>query len=233
MTDRKILQIAALCHDMGHEGIDNGSWSELQKLRMLRRLSSTSVARSYVSLTGSFGSVTTLEDTHSCSAQSWESTPIRPTAFNELLHALNCIETISPYTGHLFPGRDSDETMNMLVDLILQTDVSTYQTFFATCKFTSLDVLVLLLKLADLGHFLADDFGTHAYWVFRIHSEMGTARGMTLDHIAADTMRFGSTFVLPLLEHSKQVLQAPCWNQIVTNYRRNIDTWRIYDNRMR
>jgi hypothetical protein len=237
--DRTLLQIAALCHDTGHGGYGNDSWSELPKAKLSIKLSEGSVlseattrsrsfSASFLSRrsrsSSSFASFSSLQSIVSQLSGDGQSTK-KFSAFNEAMHALKCVEIVAPYQKRLFPGVNSEDSLDSLVELILQTDLATHQKFLDSYEDTSWYNMVLLLRLADLGHFLSDHRETHIFWVFRIHAEMGTGGRMTLTELAKDTVSFGTTFVLPLLHLAKKVLQPEAWKRLALNYKESIGLW--------
>ena len=241
--DRTILQIAALCHDTGHGGYGNDSWSELPKARLSSKLSegivlsdatrrsrslpASFLSRGSCSSSSSFSSFASFQSILSQLSGDGQSTK-KFSAFNEAMHALNCVEIVAPYEKRLFPGVNSKDSLDSLVELILQTDLATHQKFLDSYEDTSWYNMVLLLRLADLGHFLSDRRENHVFWVFRIHAEMGTGGRMTLKELAKDTVNFGMTFVLPLLQLAKKVLKPEAWRRLALNYEETICLWNTY-----
>ena len=122
---------------------------------------------------------------------------------------------------------DPQLSLESLVELIIQTDLSTHQTFLDSYQDTEWYNTVLLLRLADLGHFLSDRRETHVFWVFRIHAEIGTGSRMTLKELANDTVNFGTRFVLPLLHLAKKILQPEAWKRLALNYEDKMRLWKM------
>lgn len=150
--------------------------------------------------------------------------------YNEDFHIL---QTLRNWTNirAVFPGLSFSQ-MELVADLIMETELGSYKGFFDNFKPSIYNVLVVFLKLADLGHFLEDDFRLHLYWVFRVHHELGTFRTNTdwnISTIAKDTLFFGKTFVEPTLKiATEQFLEAKFAQKITDNYLSNMSKWGAY-----
>ena len=100
---------------------------------------------------------------------------------------------------------------------ILSTDI-TNTLILSTLKNETDQLLVKLLKLADIGHILLD-FETHKKWVFAFHKEM--LIGLNKKEIAKDTIEFNEIYVKPLLLDLKK-------DTLLKKYEKHINKWKIW-----
>lgn len=150
--------------------------------------------------------------------------------YNEAHHIISIFRYWSEIQD-AFASLNSTSHMEMIADIILQTDISTYDDFVMNFKPTTYHAVVTFMKLADLGHFLEDSFEMHLFWVFRIHHEMGTfdKDSWTLSSIAKDTLWFGQKCLEPILKIAvENFLKVDFGNKLLSNYRRNMESWRKF-----
>jgi hypothetical protein len=197
-----MLQVSALCHDYGHDGITNNEWDDdsihLQKLRL--------------------NSVESI-DIQELEEYNYES-------YNELMHIEMTIEHVLKCRKKLF-GSYSERTIRSIISkLILSTDLRVHDRYFKEyiTNGSKIGTMILILKLADISHILRP-FRVHLYWVYRIKGET-SATELDTAFIAKDTLWFADTFVRPLLDvFTKQYPMAKCLNDQIES---NLETWKTY-----
>lgn len=138
--DKTILQFAALCHDLGHNGIPNIKWSNA----LIRRTLSSS------------GSITSNDSQHD--------------SYNERMHIELMQPIFNIHKHALFPQSMHEYALETIVSLILSTDLKYHAEYMDIILSSSkMGKMIRVVKLADISHPLRP-FRVHAYWVFKIHS---------------------------------------------------------------
>lgn len=169
--ERMILMVAALCHDYGHEGKPNGSFT---RPRSASILSSSSFS--------DLGSIDTSR------------------SHNESFSVGVCVNILKRYHGDLFVKMSLYDALDKFTDLIMSTDLALHDKYFKMINQHSSNIafMILVLKVADLSHFLRP-FEIHLHWVYKIHVEQHGQILRTPTFMASDTIEFANRFVKPLL----------------------------------
>ena len=251
--ERTILLVAALCHDFGHNGKTNNDWDDeaiqLQQDRIssiCSNMSSESLS-SYEKTKSSKGSsnrkiengnadydddydehmVTCLTDcmTHSKS-------------YNEVMHLDLSVWVVFKHKKTMLKNQSNAKISKVLSALILATDLRRHNEYIRNCKdnpdVSSLDKMIIVLKLADLSHVLRS-FQVHAYWVYNLiqetnkstHAHRSVHDVPTIEYMANDTVCFAEKFVGELLEViTRMYPEFPI--QLLTNYTTNLSIWKSY-----
>ena len=201
-TECTMLQVSALCHDYGHNGITNNDWDDdsihEQKLRL--------------------NSVESI-DFQEFDDYNYES-------YNELMHIEMTIESVLKYKKSLF-GSYSERTIRSIISkLILSTDLRVHDRYFKEyiTNGSKIGTMILILKLADVSHILRP-FRVHLYWVYRIKGETNATQ-LDTDYISKDTLWFADAFVRPLLDvFTNQYPVAKC---LIKQFQSNLEIWNNY-----
>lgn len=176
LTDRSLLQIAALCHDFHHPGLSNAV--------MFASGSFTGNDLVYIRKRG----------------ESHEDTLVDfSLSYNEMMHVHDSLQLIEKYLVQLFPI-NVFEHVRTIITLILSTDIALHDNYmdkYIQEGKSKIGILMLILKLADVSHPLRP-FHVHLYWVFNHHRENQTSLTSVQD-IAKDTLWFYNRFVEPML----------------------------------
>jgi hypothetical protein len=199
-TERTLVQVAALCHDYGHNGISNSEWDDDSIHNRLNSVSSTEICDF-------------LDDYNYRS-------------YNELMHIEMTMEIIANHKKTLF-GNYSDRALKTVITkLILSTDLDVHDKYMDTYikKSGKIGVMILIIKLADVSHILRP-FHVHLQWVYRIKNETKSDE-MDIQRLAHDTMWFANTFVTPMLtQFVKQFPSAKC---MFERLEINMKIWKAY-----
>lgn len=120
---------------------------------------------------------------------------------NELFSIGSSINIIKKYHKHLFRRMTLEEVFDKFTDLIMSTDLALHDKYVEMIqeKKDTIVTMILILKLADLSHFL-QDFTTHLFWVYKIHRESQGEVLVDVHYMTRDTLWFGRRFVAPLVE---------------------------------
>tara|TARA_B100001250_G_scaffold414508_1_gene453413 strand:+ start:3803 stop:4762 length:960 start_codon:yes stop_codon:yes gene_type:complete len=219
-----ILQVAALCHDYGHNGIPNSQWHDTDIHKQVRKVSSCESELSWIM---ERVNSSTLIEKSSFSCESSTSQEIH--SYNEIMHIDKTIAIILKYRKWLFPNITEMQVTTIITKLILATDLSEYKSYIELFKcytHTKMYDMMLILKLADISHVLRP-FQVHSYWVYKLQNETTTTKkAPTLEYISSDTLFFVHKFVIPLLEIF--IERNPKAKHLSTNVKKNINIWLLH-----
>ena len=111
--------------------------------------------------------------------------------------------------------------------LVAHTDLLRHQSFVENVQnkgsgvFTIEDQLILLMKLADIGHILRP-WKLHLHFVHTMNMER--VNPLDIRDLPGDTINFNRTFVYPLLLLMKQ-MNLTFYTKLNANYEKNIQKW--------
>ena len=199
-TEHTLIQVAALCHDYGHEGTPNHEWDDDSIHNRLNSVSSTEICDF-------------LDDYNYRS-------------YNELMHIEMTMEIIANHKTALFGNYSDRAFKKVITKLILSTDLDVHDKYMDTYIKNSgkIGVMILIIKLADVSHIL-QPFHVHLQWVYRIKNETKSDE-MDIQRLAHDTMWFANTFVTPMLtQFVKQFPSAKC---MFERLEINMEIWKEY-----
>lgn len=186
--------LALLCHDIDHQGRTN---SDLEK------------NGSFVDLECDL--IDDSESLHSyCSS----------TSHNEKHHLSTACR--------LFKKHNVDYNKSLFATLVAHTDLLRHQTFLEnlenknTKNISIEDQLIVLMKLADIGHILRP-WKVHMHFVNAMNRER-TDPLSTLD-LPYDTINFNATFVYPILLRLKQ-MNFVLYTKLCAKYEKNMQKWK-------
>jgi len=203
VTDIEIFTfcIALLCHDIDHKGLTN---SDIAENPSIYNDSEEDIARS-----GSYSSISSM-----CSTES----------YNERHHI--CFGKKLLRKHHI----EYDEIL--FTKLISFTDLIIHKKFLEQSQFQVINetiqmshnhnVLILLMKLADIGHILRP-WDIHLDFVFSMNKERSFPLNKEL--LAKDTLEFNNMFVFPLIEKMKEI-NIGLHHTLLKLYKKNIERWR-------
>lgn len=200
ITDNEIFTfcIALLCHDIDHRGHTNSD--------ITKDPSTYSYSDDEISHIDSCNSLSSL-----CSTES----------YNERHHI--------SFGKKLMKKHDIAYDEILFTQLISFTDLIIHKKFLERSKFINdknqtshnHDVLILLMKLADIGHILRP-WENHLDFVFSMNKE----RSLPLDTklLANDTIKFNNMFLLPLIQKMKEI-NIGLHYALLKVYDKNIERW--------
>lgn len=119
-------------------------------------------------------------------------------SFNELMHVNNHLDILMKPLDKLFRKR-IPLYKEWFTQCVLSTDLKLHDEYlhaYVYDKSNTLSHRILLLKLADLSHFMRP-FHVHLYWTFKLQNEL--QQNKSSKEIAQDQLAFGKQFVEPLL----------------------------------
>ena len=214
--ERTALLVAAVCHDLGHNGISNNEWDDVSISKQKSRVSSiTSTEEMYDSWT----SVVSEDDSlFKCLIEGLEKAKYIDLAMS---FAFKHKKTILREKSHT-------EIARILSVQILSTDHSSYMEKYEQDNLTNLDLMTLVLKLSDISH-STRPFRVHLHWVYGLIRENsdGPVKVPTVEYMASDTIGFGKKFVGDLLGTILRLFpEFP--SELQTNYRSNLKIWELY-----
>ena len=152
--ERTALLVAAVCHDLGHNGISNNEWDDVSISKQKSRVSSiTSTEEMYDSWT----SVVSEDDSlFKCLIEGLEKAKYIDLAMSfAFKHKKNILRE-----------KSHTEIARILSVLILSTDLnnhSSYMEKYEQDNLTNLDLMTLVLKLSDISHSMRP-FRVHLHW---------------------------------------------------------------------
>lgn len=236
-TERKLVLIAALCHDMNHIGLSNNDLKMSSKsavnMRMLKRVRNRRSARILLSYNDvidrsySYDRICEIPNTDS---------------FNELVHIKQTMVLLSKHLHNLFKMDglfDIESIHAQMTSLILATDLQLHNKYIETIQdnigTTPISFMLLIIKLADVSH-TCRPFHIHVYWVLRLLAEKQKQNEIEVEDLlkflAQDTIFFMKTFVEPLLSlWSKYHDQGNCQEHHInlrSQFYENLITWETY-----
>lgn len=233
--DRKLLLVAALCHDINHIGLSNTSLKRTKKDSYVSVSVSVSsskdiqedVITSYNEVLNKAGSYDSIYDI------------VNTDSYNEMIHIQQTTIIMSRHMQYIFNIRNlSDiESINQKISsLILSTDLKLNNKYIEIIDekhdADSLTQMMLILKLADISH-PCRLIQVHMYWVFKLIAENNNTFDESLSYLAKDTLFFMKTFVEPLLLrfiklHDKNKYQKQKCKFLQDNFNNNIKQWENY-----
>lgn len=149
--ERTALLVAAVCHDLGHNGISNNEWDDVSISKQKSRVSSiTSTEEMYDSWT----SVVSEDDSlFKCLIEGLEKAKYIDLAMSfAFKHKKNILRE-----------KSHTEIARILSVQILSTDHSSYMEKYEQDNLTNLDLMTLVLKLSDISHSMRP-FRVHLHW---------------------------------------------------------------------
>lgn len=198
-----ILQITALCHDIGHVGVGNNK------------------IRCAVSRSSSYDSITDI--------QSY-------TSYNEYSHIQYTINLLNVHNIFTKSSENTENVFDIIECLILATDLVLHSQYINHIKKHignksenifdyEIAKMILILKIADIGHIAFRKFNIHLGWVLnRFREDQDSFENVT--DLAKDTIMFAESFVKPMLDMFYDMY--PSFAPIVQLYETNINTWNTY-----
>lgn len=189
-SQRTLVQIAALCHDYGHNGVPNSQWN-VEDIHKQQR----AMIRNDSDLSDIILACATNSSVHS------ENSSNEITSYNEIMHIKKTILLIMRYKNVFFPRDSSFYVKSVISTLILATDLSQHKTYMnmLNTEYDTMADMILILKLADISHSLRP-FKVHLYWVYKLRTESNNTETPPVEYMANDTLSFMRTFVQPLLK---------------------------------
>ena len=201
-----LLQIAALCHDIDHLGIKNSDRYPPEFIKY-----------------NSYDSITEISSSSS---------------YNEYDH-IQFTTNLLTHHKNIFKSkqRDMDDMLNTINCLIMSTDLSLHQHYTEFIKkrlFLSQSLekesfsfakMILMLKLADVGHIVFRNFNIHLGWVLKRYQEEGDDFA-DIAEVAQDTVGFVNGFVDSLVNIFH--ILHPEFEAPIETYNRNISIWKTY-----
>ena len=201
-----LLQIAALCHDIDHLGIKNSDRYPPDFIKC-----------------NSYDSITEISSSSS---------------YNEYDHIQFTTNLLTHHTN-IFKSkrRNMDDMLKTINCLIMSTDLSLHRHYtmyikkrlFLSGSFepesSSFAKMILMLKLADVGHIVFRNFNIHLGWVLKRYQEEGDDFA-DIAEVAHNTIGFVNGFVHPLFEIF-HVLH-PEFKEPIETYNRNMSIWKAY-----
>ena len=222
--------VAAVCHDLGHNGISNNEWDDVSISKQKSRVSSTtSTEEMYDVGRGiSWKSVVSEDDSlFKCLIEGLE----KAKSYNEVMHIDFAMSFAFKHKKNILREKSHTEIARILSVLILSTDLnnhSSYMEKYEQDNLTNLDLMTLVLKLSDISHSMRP-FGVHLHWVYGLIREKsdGPVKVPTVEYMASDTIGFGKKFVGDLLGTILRLFpEFP--SELQTNYRSNLKIWELY-----
>lgn len=201
-TQKFTYCIALLCHDLDHKGQTNAEIKEQGNIHEYdyeyKEDEFYGLDREYVQRQSSYESLSSL-----CSASS----------YNER-HHITC-------ANRLLRKHKITYDEELFMKLISYTDLVVHNTFMNNKKFEEEEILVLFMKLADIGH-IVRKWDIHLDFVTALNRE----RHIPLDPklLPEDTLWFNNNFVLPLIEKTKEFNET-MYNDMLHYYNINVDKW--------
>ena len=190
--------VSLVCHDLDHRGHSNGS---------IKRVTDEGCPDVYEDDVDD-------ETSSMCSSSS----------YNEIHHIVTGVKILNENRIAY------DETL--FRKLIAYTDLARQKVVVGSIQEGNDDrssmLLVLLMKLADIGHILRD-WHTHLYFATAIHEE-GVVK-IKKNEIPSDTLLFNSIFVKPLIECLRDV-NMPLYRYLIKRYHKNLTIWSNLEMRM-
>lgn len=239
--DRKLLLIAALCHDLNHIGSSNLKLKNIDSFKS--RLSCDTNTEKYENNYSSRKSIDMKQnvdllynDLLRNRADSYDSNfeISSKYSFNEEVHIKQSLKLLSKHLKYLLKVKtlsDVDDVNTKINTMIMATDLNLHEQYLNVINTqhqnNHLVQMILILKLADVSHPLRP-FPIHCYWVFKLVEENNGAFDESLSYIAKDTIRFISVFVKPLLLNLNEKYHVPESNVLLKNLNDNIDIWSGY-----
>ena len=228
--ERTALLVAAVCHDLGHNGISNNEWDDVSISKQKSRVSSTtSTEEMYDVGRGiSWKSVVSEDDyLFKCLIEGLE----KAKSYNEVMHIDLAMSFAFKHNKNIFREKSHTEIARILSVLILSTDLnnhSSYMEKYEQDNLTNLDLMTLVLKLSDISHSMRP-FGVHLHWVYGLLREKsdGPVKVPTVEYMASDTISFGKNFVGDLLSTILRLFpEFP--SELQANYHSNLKKWELY-----
>lgn len=207
LFDKKLLLICALCHDIKHRGVPNIEFPKTRSFELY-----------FIDKLNSFDYNNGIDS---------------PKSYNEKIHIQYTTFLTSKYKKTLFLKEtfSESEIKTKIESLLFATDISLHKSYLNVINSlpTRLNILLLILKVADLSHILLS-FDIHLYWVFNIKLENKIdLTNWSLSDIALDTVMFFNRFLKPMLD----LLNAKFPNEefikdIQNRFKINIEIWESY-----
>ena len=242
--ERSMALVAALCHDFGHNGKSNSEWDNISIRSQNRRIPSICSNMSSETLS-SYGKTNTSTDSPPIKRNDTEEivkclteSLANSKSYNEVMHLDLSVWVVFKHKKTILENRSNATISSILSTLILATDLQKHDDYLPKCvreNLSSLDKMVIVLKLADISHVLRP-FRVHAYWVYNLIREtnkLSHARKSfekcvpSVEYMANDTINFAEKFVGDLLD--KIMSFYPGFPpELLANYAKNLNTWRSY-----
>ena len=187
--------IALICHDIDHRGHTN---SDLEKTGSLHEINANELDAN--------------DDTESlnsfCSS----------TSHNEKHHLSTACK--------LFKKHTIAYDMHLFATLVAHTDLLRHQQFVENIQnkndgLTIEDQLIILMKLADIGHILRP-WKVHLHFVNAMNNER--VNPLPILELPQDTINFNRTFVYDLLEIIQRI-NVSVFAELYAKYEENIQNW--------
>ena len=217
-SQRTLVQIAALCHDYGHNGVPNSQWNVEDIHRQQR-----SISRNNSDLSDIILACATNSSVHSS-----ENSNNEITSYNEIMHIKKTILLIMRYKKRFFPRDSSFYVKSVISTLILATDLSQHKTYMNmfNIEYDTMADIILILKLADISTHSLRPFKVHLYWVYKLRTESNNTETPPVEYMANDTLSFIRTFVQPLLECF--IERNPKASSLMTQLETNKQIWKTH-----
>lgn len=194
--------LALLCHDINHKGMTN--------LEIANNLLLQDEDEDENMLTIRSSSYTSLSSI--CSSSS----------YNEIHHIIS--------SDNIFSKHEIDYDKELFAKLISYTDLDRHNDFldkiqyinvYGSQEYKNENILVLFMKLADIGHILRP-WEIHKNFVTSLNNERKVP--LSTDVLPSDTIWFNNYFVLPLIEEIKGI-NIGLHIKLKKLYNVNIDIW--------
>jgi hypothetical protein len=201
-TQKFTYCIALLCHDLDHKGQTNDEIKEQGNIHEYyyeyEEDEFYGLDGDYVKRQSSYDSLSSL-----CSS----------TSYNER-HHITC-------ANRLLRKHKITYDEELFMKLISFTDLVVHNTFMNKKKSEEEELLVLFMKLADIGH-IVRKWDIHLDFVTALNRE----RQFPLNpkKLPEDTLWFNNNFVLPLIEKTKE-FNDDMYNDLIFLYRVNEKKW--------
>lgn len=222
--DKFLLKVAALCHDIYHQGYNNNKLEYIMSSISSNELFDDENFNDIRRVNSSFKS--------SCSGGSFDDLTniASDKSFNEEYHVNKALQIINKF--ELLSKKHEKSEIAIIRSLILSTSLNVNDEYMKYLKkndpnLNTISKMILILKLADISHTWSRDFRTHSYWVFKRFEEDDETFESTKD-LASNTIGFMEHFVEPLLNFTKTAVDSTIYEEMYNKYISNKNTWAEY-----